>query len=276
MEIIKPFLKKIVDEAVGMSSTYKRNLLKDYIQVVILKFIYSHPRYSQLVFYGGSCLRHCFDLPRLSEDLDFVDLKKDIHLADLASDIESYFNKNTDLPAKIRIQPSRVQIKFDILKELGLAGPSESDTLYLKLEVFRSFDFCLGYEVNNTPIFKFNRSMIIKTFDLPTMMSTKIGAVMNRQWQKIAKGGEPLAKVKGRDYFDLVWYLNKAVKPNLNCLMDKENAAGLKEKLLAVIAKVDSKSIEYDLGPLMEDSNFVQSLAKNVKEILTREIKEKL
>ena len=276
MEIIKPFLKHIIDGALGMSSTYKRNLLKDYIQVVILDFIYSHPKYSQLVFYGGSCLRHCFDLPRLSEDLDFVDLKKEIKLADLAKDLEDYFKKKTDLEAKIKVQPSRVQIKFAILKELGLAIPSESDMLYLKLEVFKHFYFCSGYEVNTTAIFKFNRSMIIRTFDLPTMMATKIGAVMNRQWQKTAKGGEPLAKVKGRDYFDLVWYLSKTIKPNLNCLMNKESKAGLKEKLLAAIAKVDSKSIEYDLSPLMEDSSFVKGLAKNIKDILGREINEKL
>ncbi len=258
-----------------MSSTYKRNLLKDYIQVVILDFIYSHPKYSQMVFYGGSCLRHCFDLPRLSEDLDFVDLKKDIQLADLANDLKDYFKKNTDLQAKIKVQPSRAQIKFAILKELGLAGPSESDILYLKLEVFKYFDFCAGYEVNTTPIFKFNRSMIMRTFDSSTMMATKIGAVMNRKWEKTSKGGQPLAKVKGRDYFDLVWYLSKTIKPNLNCLMNKESASGLKEKLLAVIAKVDAKSIEYDLSPLMESSNFVKGLAKNIKDILTREIKEK-
>jgi len=277
MEIIKPFLVQLLNNAAESDNViYRRNLLKDYIQVVILSFIYSHPKYSQMVFYGGSCLRHCFDLPRLSEDLDFVDLKKDIKLADLAVDLEKYFKKDTDLEVKIKVQPSRVQIKFAILKEMGLAGPSESDDLYLKLEVFKYFDFCSGYEINIMPIFKFNRSMLIKTFDLPTMMATKIGAVMNRRWNKTAKGGEVLAKVKGRDYFDLFWYLQKAIKPNLNCLTDKESKDSLKEKLLAVIAKVDKKSIEYDLGPLMESSDFVNGLAKNIKDILTREIQEKL
>ncbi len=276
MEIIKPFLKNIVDGAIGMSSTYKRNLLKDYIQVVILSFIYSNPKYSQMVFYGGSCLRHCFDLPRLSEDLDFVDLKKNIKLNDLAKDLEDYFKKSTDLEAKIKIQPSRVQIKLAILKEMGLAGPSESDILYLKLEVFKYFDFCSSYEINTMPIFKFNRSMLIKTFDLSTMMATKIGAVMNRRWNKIDKSGELLAKVKGRDYFDLMWYLSKNIKPNLNCLMDKKDKNGFKEKLLTVVKKVDGKSIEYDLGPLMENGNFANGLSKSIKDILIREIQEKL
>lgn len=277
METIKPFLAQLLKKSAESDDVvYKRNLLKDYIQIVILSFIYSHPKYGQMVFYGGSCLRHCFDLPRLSEDLDFVDLKKDIKLTDIARDLESYFKKNTDLDVKIKVQPSRIQIKFSILKELGLASSSESDMLYLKLEVFKYFDFCSGYKINTVPIFKFNRSMIIKTFDLPTMMATKIGAVMNRRWNKIGKGGELLAKVKGRDYFDLVWYLSKNIKPNLKCLMDKENSVDLKAKLLAVIAKVDKKSIEYDLGPLMEDNDFVKGLAKNIKDILTREVRGKL
>lgn len=277
MEIIKPFLAQLLNKSAESENViYRRNLLKDYIQVVILKFIYSHPKYSQMVFYGGSCLRHCFDLPRLSEDLDFVDLKKDIQLSDLAGDLGYYFKKGTDLEMKTKIQPSRIQIKFSILKELGLASPSESDLLYLKLEVFKYFDFCSGYEINTMPIFKFNRSMLIKTFDLSTMMATKIGAVMNRKWEKTAKGGELLAQVKGRDYFDLFWYLQKNIKPNLNCLMVKESEVSLKEKLLAVIAKVDTKSIEYDLSPLMEDSGFVKGLSKNIKDILTREIQTKL
>ncbi|MCG2690063.1 nucleotidyl transferase AbiEii/AbiGii toxin family protein [Candidatus Parcubacteria bacterium] len=275
MEIIKPFLKDIIDKAVGMSSTYKRNLLKDYIQVVILSFIYSNPKYSQMVFYGGSCLRHCFDLPRLSEDLDFVDLKKKIELQDLANDLENYFKNKTDLEVKIKVQPSRAQLKFAILKELGLASESESDILYLKLEVFKGFDFCSAYKINTIPIFKYNRSILIKTFDLPTMMATKIGAVLNRKWEKVAKGGELLVKVKGRDYFDLMWYLKKNLKPNLKCLMQKESEAGLKEKLLSVIAKVDAKSLAYDLSPLMEDSAFALGLSKELKDILIREIKAK-
>lgn len=275
MEIIKPFLKDIIDKAVGMSSTYKRNLLKDYIQVVILSFIYSNPKYSQMVFYGGSCLRHCFDLPRLSEDLDFVDLKKKIELQDLANDLENYFKNKTDLEVKIKVQPSRAQLKFAILKELGLASESESDILYLKLEVFKGFDFCSAYKINTIPIFKYNRSILIKTFDLPTMMATKIGAVLNRKWEKVAKGGELLVKVKGRDYFDLMWYLKKNLKPNLKCLMQKQSEAGLKEKLLSVIAKVDAKSLAYDLSPLMEDSAFALGLSKNLKDILIREIKAK-
>jgi len=277
MEIIKPFLLQLIDKSRESNNViYRRNLLKDYIQIIILNFIYSHPKYSQMVFYGGSCLRHCFELPRLSEDLDFVDLKKKIQLSELADDLKKYFQKNTDLEIKIKVQPSRIQIKFAILKELGLSEPSESDFLYLKLEIFKNFGFCSGFQINPIPIFKFNRSIIIKTFDLPTMMATKIGAILNRKWEKTTKDGKILARVKGRDYFDLFWYLNKPVKPNLACLMNKRDVKNLKKKLLDLVAKVDLRSIEYDLNPLISDPIFVQGFTKNIKEILKREILKKM
>jgi len=45
-----------------------------------------------------------------------------------------------------------------------------------------------------------------------------------RKWEKTVKGGEVIAKVKGRDYFDLMWYLGKNIKPNINCV---ENVEGI-------------------------------------------------
>ncbi|KKR75172.1 MAG: hypothetical protein UU18_C0012G0013 [Parcubacteria group bacterium GW2011_GWB2_40_8] len=65
----KIILKNIVDENFDKSALYKRNLLKEYLQVLVLDYIYSSDKYSGLVFYGGTCLAHCFGLPRLSEDL---------------------------------------------------------------------------------------------------------------------------------------------------------------------------------------------------------------
>ena len=54
------------------TNVFKKNLVKEYLQIPILSFFYSNKKYQDLIFYGGSCLKHCFDLPRLSEDLDFV------------------------------------------------------------------------------------------------------------------------------------------------------------------------------------------------------------
>ena len=76
METIKVFLRNLVTTSGSKNNLFKRTLLKEYLQIVILDYLYSHPQYSDLVFYGGSCLAHCFGLNRLSEDLDFVDIGK--------------------------------------------------------------------------------------------------------------------------------------------------------------------------------------------------------
>src|ERR1035437_4577604 len=121
METIKPVLADMISESPSRNNLFKRNLLKEYLQVVVLDFIYAHPVYSQLLFYGGSALAHCFDLQRLSEDLDFIDETKNIKPAKLAKDLEEYFLTRTDLPVKTTVQKFRVYLKFPILRDLGLS-----------------------------------------------------------------------------------------------------------------------------------------------------------
>lgn len=276
MESAKIFLKDLINKSALKDNLFKRNLLKQYLQLMVLDFIYSHPKYSQLVFYGGSCLRHCFDLPRLSEDLDFVDLENKIQIDKLAEDLEKYFRKETDLELRTALQKSRIRLKFAVLQELELAGANESDLLFLKVELFKQFNFCKGYKLEVIPLFKFNKAVLVKTFDLSTLMATKIGAILYRKWEKTDKKGDVFIKVKGRDYFDLIWYLEKGVKPNIKCIKDVDDENKLKNRLLEIIAKVDTKSIRLDLESLMEDKNFLKNLSRNIKEILEREIETKL
>lgn len=270
MEAIKAFLKDLADKSKVENKLFKRNILKEYLQILVLDFVYSNPEYSQMFFYGGSCLAHCFGLNRLSEDLDFVDAKKTVAISKLAGDLEYYFKNNTDLEVTATAQKFRIYLKFPVLRELDLAEKSESNLLFLKIEIFKEFGFCKKYKAEIIPLFKFNKSILIKTFDLPTLMSTKIRAILYRKWEKINKSGEVLAKVKGRDYFDLMWYLEKGIKPNMGCLEDVKNKEELKEKLLKAVAKADSKSIELDLEAFIDKKDFVKNLSKNIKSILRR------
>lgn len=270
METVKIFLKDLLDKSESKNKLLKRNILKEYLQVLVLEFIYSHPSHSNLFFYGGSCLAHCYGLPRMSEDLDFIDAKKEIKISDLARDIEFYFKKNTDLEIKTTAQKFRIYLKFPLLRELGLAEKSESDSLFLKVEIFSGFVFCKKYKTESIPLFKFNKSILIKTFDLPTLMSTKIMAVLERKWEKKDKSGKILAKVKGRDYFDLMWYLEKKINPNMDCLKGVKNKKELKEKLAAAVRKADPKSIAFDLEPFIDKKDFVDNLSKNIKDIIKR------
>ncbi len=276
METIKPILASIVNETPSKNNLFKRNLLKEYLQVVVLDFIYSQKDYSQLLFYGGSALAQCFDLQRLSEDLDFIDEKKNVSIIELAKDLEEYFSKRTDLKVKTTVQKFRIYLKFPILRELGLSSKSETDDLFLKIEVYTDFDFCAKYSTDIRPIFKFNRSVLINTLDISTLMATKIRAILFRKWEKTDKQGKTLIKVKGRDYFDLLWYLQKGIVPNISCIEGIKDMKELKEKLLAMVADVDSQSIQLDLEALISSPGFASNVSRNMKAILEREISEKL
>ena len=84
-------LKIIVDRNKEMNSLYLRNLLKEVLQIYTLNFVYTSVYADKFLFKGGTCLRFCFDLPRLSEDLDF-DIKdfSNFSLERFSRDIKDY------------------------------------------------------------------------------------------------------------------------------------------------------------------------------------------
>jgi len=195
MEAILAVMEKLISESASQNRVFKRNILKDYLQILVLDFIYSNRRYKDLVFYGGSCLAHCFSLPRLSEDLDFVDISKNMDLNILAYDITCFVKKEFGIDIKTSVQKFRIYLKFPIL-------------------------------------------------------------------------------VKGRDYFDLMWYLEKGITPNMDCVIGFSDIESLKKKLLENIDRVDEKSVKIDLEPLVEDTDFVDNVSKNIKGILKRQIQQ--
>jgi len=267
------YLKKLMADTPSQNTVFKRNILKDYFQIAVLDYLYANPVYAKLVFYGGSSLAHCYGLPRLSEDLDFVQFGDAIDLANLEVDLKSFFKEKLGIEAQTSIQKFRILLKLPVLAELGLSNnSSESNILMLKIEIFRDTGLLIGAPTEIIPIFKHGKSILVRSFDLPTLMATKIRAVLHRKWTKTDKEGNVLASVKGRDYFDLMWYLEKGVKPNLAILSEAQHMEDLKKQLLDAVEKADEKSIAFDLEAFIADNIFVSNVSKNIKDILRRAI----
>ncbi|MBI4991081.1 nucleotidyl transferase AbiEii/AbiGii toxin family protein, partial [Candidatus Gottesmanbacteria bacterium] len=138
--LLEELLKPIVAEKkqLGIPKAVIINYLKEYIQYLVLSLIYNHPHFKNLVFKGGSCLRICYNLPRLSEDLDFDYAKKQFPNGPLPG-LEKYLSyeiKSKYFPAlETKIQSTvRLYLKFPLLHKLGLSEKSESDKLYVKIE----------------------------------------------------------------------------------------------------------------------------------------------
>ena len=170
---IKNYLKTLLALESDQNVLYQRNILKEYFQIILLNYIYSDQKYSGLIFYGGSSLAHCYDLPRLSEDLDFIDSTKKIDLNILASDLKSFFDKQTDLKPIIRIQKFRIELKFPVLSDLGLISEkkSESDLLIIKLEIYPDSLIVKNSQIEIVPLFKFH--FVIGTNSCSVLISTR-------------------------------------------------------------------------------------------------------
>src|SRR3989338_785469 len=94
-QILTTLKRKLEDlSAYGeIDAETKRNALKEELQFYVLNFIYHHPEYSKWIMYGGSALRVCHGLERMSVDLDFevAHSISEKFLEKLKKEIEKYF-----------------------------------------------------------------------------------------------------------------------------------------------------------------------------------------
>ena len=189
------------------SNLYIRSLLKEFLQIYVLNFIYLNQIYNKVfVFTGGTCLRHCFGLNRLSEDLDF-DLKKPVDVTILKKTVETYFKTEfmyNGLAVSVLQKGWQLLLKFPVLRDLGLATPAESDLLYVKIDLSPMVSEIYGELTTLRNINNFN--YLVTHYDLPSLMASKIATILTRQR---LLGKENIRVIKGRDYFDLLWFLDK-------------------------------------------------------------------
>lgn len=238
----------------------KRILLKEALQAYVLDFLYNHSQYRRLNFYGGTCLHVVFNLNRLSEDLDF-DNSKNLDLSTLADDIIGMFQNMLAYDETIaKSQRSaqgilRVTLMFPLLKDLGLSAyPNES--LHLKVEISHHEQVA---DVQNTPVFYHGRSFVPAHFSLETMMAGKMIACLERNFQR----GRDGAFIKGRDFYDLLWFMQKGIQPLEEKLAkDGKQSYTVQSAVFTLRDKVNeirTSDLAVDLLPMFESRTFIES-----------------
>lgn len=271
--MLKEILQEIVNEKkrAGTPNFVIKIFLKEYLQYPVLNFLFNSPKYRQLVFTGGSCLRVCFNGPRLSEDLDF-DLPHAAYnkfdLPKLAADLKKYFQDQYLLAPQIKCQRKiRIYLKFPILKELKLAVSGESDLLYVKLE-FNAAKIAKD-KIELIPISRYGYNFLTRNYTLSVLMAKKINAFFSRSW---FKGEKNEIDIKGRDFYDLFWYLQNKINPDLASLDKKlkiKDFPHMKKMLEKRIEeKVTPLKLAYDLKNFFPDQNFVDDFCQNYKTII--------
>jgi len=265
-------LQKIVNEsrAANKPLEYIKIELKEALIMRTLDFVYNSPKYNKLIFCGGTALKVIAKTNRLSEDLNMDYIGKEFDLKKLADDLVLYFQKYGffDLQYAIRAKEKILFIKFPVLFRLGLAlnQKNESDLLYLKIEIeknqYKLFDIAM------TPIMADNLFFVIRHYDLPTLFANKIGAIIGCK----GKVFNDKYDFKGRDFYDLIWFLEHKIKPNFNRvkeILKKEQNINITDLtdvwsiLSDRITKINSEGIYVDMRNLTNSDESIKVLAKN-------------
>jgi len=268
-------LKQIYLDNRHQPPLFLRSLLKETVQLYVLNFIFNSVWGSGLIMKGGTCLRFCFGLSRLSEDLDFDTEKTDFSLKQFTQDLRDYFVKTLkfdQLEIKTAKNQRTIYLKFPILKQIGLAvNPAESNLLHVRIDlsVAPKTKFKTEISLKSTADFSF----IIRRYSLPDLFAGKIGAILTRE---TIEGKIRQARFKGRDYYDLIWFLEKEVKPNWEFV---RAATGLdriaaKKKLNQKIKQVSSRFLKEDLLPFFADRKFIENFAENFAALAKEKLKQ--
>jgi hypothetical protein len=137
---------------------------------------------------------------------------------------------------------------------LGLTSHT-NEPLHLKVEVSQHSQIAI---VRQTPVLLFGRSFVAAHFTLETMMAGKMLACLERNFQK----GEA-ATIKGRDFYDLLWFMQKNIQPLPEKLaQDGEKPYTVSSAMLALKEQVSAirvADLAVDLLPMFESRAFIET-----------------
>jgi hypothetical protein len=201
--------------------------LREIMQEVALAGLYRADFFEKAAFYGGTALRIFHKLDRFSEDLDFSLLqvnphfKLDRYLQSVQAEFESLGMK---VSIKEKQKPSESQVESAFLKvetiwkelvleDLPFIGLNQPANLKIKLEV----------DTVPPPGFRTEEKLLlrpfsfyVKCFKLPFLFSGKMHALLFRKWKN---------NVKGRDWYDLEWYVKNKTPLNLEHFISRAHAS---------------------------------------------------
>lgn len=203
--------------------------LREIMQEIALAGLSRTDFFKKAAFYGGTALRIFYGLKRYSEDLDFSLLSVDEKFS-----LEPYFQAMQDefnslgmqvsLRKKSKIHKTPIESAFlksetlwkelvleDVVEQLGIRS---NKNIRIKIEVDRNPPryFKTEEKLSLRPF-----SFYVKCFDLPSLFAGKMHALLFRKWQN---------RVKGRDWFDMEWYIRKGVSLNLNHFLQRAKDSG--------------------------------------------------
>ncbi|MDJ0754477.1 MAG: nucleotidyl transferase AbiEii/AbiGii toxin family protein [Ardenticatenaceae bacterium] len=192
--------------------------VREYLQARILQSLQRAGGMQSMAFHGGTSLRFLYNIPRYSEDLDFaLERQQDLYdfRAYLQRIIQDFSAEAYAVEVKLNEKRTvnKAFIRFrGLLYDLGLSG-HESEVLAVKIEVDTNPPAEAG--LMTTPLHK-HVHINLHHHDPATLLAGKLHAILQRNY------------LKGRDVFDLWWYMTQPnwPAPNLDHLNQNLRQSG--------------------------------------------------
>ncbi len=264
-----------------------KNALVEIIQEIALSGLYRAGFFSHAAFYGGTALRIFYKLDRFSEDLDFSLLQPDptFTLKEYAQSVKNElgaYGLEMSVDEKTKAHETAIRsafIKGDTLIHLikiKAADPSilpsgNQELLKIKLEVDTNpppaAEFEVKYILTPTPF-------SVRLYTPSSLFAGKVHALLCRSWK---------TRVKGRDFYDYVWYLSQSIPVNLNHLAQRMIQTGhlasgelltvelLKKKLIDRFNNVDFEQAKHDITPFIKNTGTLEIWSADFFSTITKD-----
>src|SRR5512136_2915484 len=205
---MKEYLAELV--RTSLTPAHARNVAREYLQARILGALQRAGAMIPLAFHGGTLLRFLYAIPHYSEDLDFA-LERDKPRYDSRAYLKAI---RSELAAEgyrveLKVNDQKVVhsafIRFEgLLYELNLS-PNRDEVLAVKLEVDTNPP---AGAVLSTSVVRRYVTLQLQHHDPASLLAGKLHAILQRPYPK------------GRDIYDLLWYLSDPhwPAPNLTLL----------------------------------------------------------
>lgn len=269
-------IKEWLDEFHPRNEEEAKQALREIMQEVALAGLYRGEFFKKAAFYGGTALRIFYQLNRFSEDLDFSLLQTDhqFSLDPFLSHIENEFEAlgmHITIKEKSKSVKTNIESAFlksdTIWKELVLEGVIPQNNLgtvasiRIKLEVDKEPPE--GFSTEEKLLLR-PFSFYVKTFVISDLFAGKMHALLFRKWGK---------NVKGRDWYDLEWYVRRKTHLNLahlavraknsgdwnkNTMSEKEFRKLINDRIDAV----DINMAKADISRFIPDPNLISHWSK--------------
>jgi len=199
--------------------------LREILQQTALLGLARHHFFEHAVFYGGTALRILYGLDRYSEDLDFSLLKPDPnfnfspYLEGMHRELEAMGFRLDITTRKVKsdtgilsafLKANTFSLLLSIYEKMKLKGVHPDQKIQIKLEI--DIDPPLLHLPFESKLVKNPVPFYVATYAIVDLFAGKMHAVLCRNWQN---------RVKGRDWYDLIWYIQNGIPVNLSHLRER-------------------------------------------------------